>query len=131
MSETPGEDGAITDIKADLFKGIGHPARIRVLEILSAAPVSVSELRMRTGLEASNLSQHLGILRRHRLIAPSRRDGQQVYELTCPEVTELLASARILLSTVLLTTQQHLDRDPSQLRAVDAPEVELEELQTA
>src|SRR6476660_10099501 len=63
-----------TDVKAELFKSMGHPARILILEMMVDGPVAVSRLRDGTGLEASNLSQHLGILRRQRLIVPSRKD---------------------------------------------------------
>jgi len=67
--------------------------------------VAVSSLRDGTGLEASNLSQHLGVLRRQRLIIPSRQDGRLFYELSCPEVSSLLLSARSLLGTVLQSTR--------------------------
>lgn len=95
----------LSEVKAELFKSMGHPARIRVLEILSDGPVAVSRLRDETGLEPSNLSQHLGVLRRQRLIAPSRQDGRLFYELSCPEVSSLLLSARTLLGTVLQSTR--------------------------
>jgi ArsR family transcriptional regulator len=94
----------LTDVKAELFKSIGHPARIQLLEILAAGPVAVSQLRDNTGLEPSNLSQHLSLLRRQRLIVPSRRDGRLFYELASPEVSVLLATARSLLGTLLHTT---------------------------
>lgn len=100
MGDMP--DGVIlTEVKADLFKSMGHPARILVLEMLVSGPVTVSNLRDSTGLEASNLSQHLGILRRQRLIVPSRKDGRLFYELTSPEVTEVLEAARGLLGSIL------------------------------
>lgn len=95
----------LSEVKAELFKSLGHPARIRVLEILSEGPVAVSRLRDETGLEPSNLSQHLGVLRRQRLVVPSRQDGRLFYELSCPEVRGLLLSARSLLGTVLQSTQ--------------------------
>jgi ArsR family transcriptional regulator len=100
MGDMP--DGVIhTEVKADLFKSMGHPARILVLEMLASGPVTVSSLRDGTGLEASNLSQHLGILRRQRLIVPSRKDGRLFYELTSPEVREVLDAARGLLGAIL------------------------------
>ncbi|MEO5781173.1 MAG: metalloregulator ArsR/SmtB family transcription factor [Arthrobacter oryzae] len=95
----------LTDVKADLFKSMGHPARIQLLEMLADGPVAVSSLRTNTGLEPSNLSQHLGVLRRQRLIVPSRRGGRLFYELACPEVSGLLGAARSLLGTVLHTTR--------------------------
>jgi len=100
MGDMP--EGVIhTEVKADLFKSMGHPARILVLEMLVSGPVTVSSLRDGTGLEASNLSQHLGILRRQRLIVPSRKDGRLFYELTSPGVREVLDAARGLLGTIL------------------------------
>jgi ArsR family transcriptional regulator len=93
----------MTEVKAELFKSIGHPARIQLLEMLADGAVAVSQLRDNTGLEPSNLSQHLGVLRRQRLIVPSRRNGRLFYELASPEVNALLAAARSLLGTLLHT----------------------------
>lgn len=97
-----------TDVKAELFKAMGHPARIQLLEMLADGPVAVSRLRDNTGLEPSNLSQHLSILRRQRLIVPSRREGRLFYELASPEVNVLLAAARSLLGSLLVTTRMTL-----------------------
>ncbi|MCU1572861.1 MAG: transcriptional regulator [Micrococcaceae bacterium] len=101
----------LTDVKAELFKAMAHPARVQVLQLLSAAPVlTVAELKLGTSLEASNLSQHLGILRRMQLVTASRRDGQVTYALSSPHVSDLLASARVLLNTMLHTSQQQLEQ---------------------
>lgn len=95
----------LVDAKAELFKSLGHPARVQLLEMLADGPVAVSRLRDDTGLEPSNLSQHLSLLRRQRLIVPSRRDGRLFYELASPEVSVLLAAARSLLGTLLHTSR--------------------------
>ena len=90
------------ELKANLFKGLAHPFRIRILELLSAASeVSVAELQDSTGLEASHLSQHLSVLRRHRLVESERRASRVFYRLADPRVADLLAVARALLVTVL------------------------------
>ncbi|MEZ2390303.1 ArsR/SmtB family transcription factor [bacterium RCC_150] len=97
------------EVKANLFKGLAHPVRIRVLELLSAAPeVSVTELLAATGLEASHLSQHLSVLRRYQLVKGERRALQMFYTLAYPQVAELLSVARVLLSEMLRTTQAQL-----------------------
>ena len=97
------------EVKAGLFKGLAHPIRIRILEVLSAAPeVSVSELIEATALEASHLSQHLAVLRRNRLVDADRRGSQVFYRLAYPQVADLLRVARILLGEILATTQQQL-----------------------
>ncbi|SDL26157.1 transcriptional regulator, ArsR family [Arthrobacter sp. ov407] len=104
----------LTDVKAELFKSMGHPARIQLLEMLADGPVAVSRLRDITGLEPSNLSQHLSLLRRQRLIVPSRREGRLFYELASPEVSVLLAAARSLLGTLLHTTSLTLSPMPEE-----------------
>ena len=70
----PDSSRPLYEVKANLFKGLAHPLRVRVLEVLSTAPeASVSELLEATGLEASHLSQHLGVLRNYRLVSAERR----------------------------------------------------------
>jgi len=101
------------EVKAGLFKGLAHPIRIRILEVLSAAPeASVSELITATSLEASHLSQHLAVLRRNRLVVADRRGSLVYYRLAYPQVADLLRVARALLGEILETTQRQLvERD--------------------
>jgi DNA-binding transcriptional ArsR family regulator len=96
-------------LKAEFFKTLGHPARIRVLELLSEREMAVSELLPELRLEASNLSQQLAVLRRAGLVT-TRREGSQVYySLTSPQVAELLAVARVILTEVLAEQVELLD----------------------
>ncbi|WP_258229415.1 ArsR/SmtB family transcription factor [Arthrobacter sp. HMWF013] len=99
---------ALPEAKSDLFRSLGHPARIRVVELLADGPVPVSELRRATGLEASNLSQHLSVLRSQRLITSSRTDGQIQYQLSSPEVLTLFSVAGALLISTLQSTRLEL-----------------------
>lgn len=97
------------EVKANLFKGLAHPVRVRVLEILAAtANVSVTDLLADTGLEASHLSQHLSVLRQHNLVVAERRGSQAYYRLAYPRVADLLTAARSLMVEILETTQQQL-----------------------
>jgi DNA-binding transcriptional ArsR family regulator len=99
------------EVKAGLFKGLAHPLRIRLLELLAdGEDHSVAELQQSTGLEASHLSQHLAVLRRHRLVVSERRASHVFYRITEPEVAELLAVARRLLAAVLVSDTDHLER---------------------
>ena len=96
-------------VKANLFKGLSHPVRVRILEVLAAADeASVTQLIDDTGLEASHLSQHLAVLRRHNLVVSDRRASQVFYRLSFPEVADLLSVARGLLAQLLHTTQEQL-----------------------
>lgn len=86
------------EMKAGLFKGLSHPFRVRVLEILAdGQDHTVAELLEDTGLEASHLSQHLAVLRRHRLVVSERRASHVYYRLAWPEVADFLVAARHLL----------------------------------
>nr|WP_239106256.1 metalloregulator ArsR/SmtB family transcription factor [Streptomyces sp. SID8014] len=88
-------------LKAEFFKTLGHPVRVRVLELLSVREHAVSELLSEIGIEPAHLSQQLAVLRRANLVAP-RREGSAVhYSLTNPDVAELLRVARTILSGVL------------------------------
>ncbi|MBO8150817.1 helix-turn-helix transcriptional regulator (plasmid) [Rhodococcus sp. ZPP] len=88
-------------MKADFFKTLGHPARIRVLELLSEREHAVSEMLPEVGIEPANLSQQLSILRRAGLVT-ARREGLSVsYALTSPRIAELLRVARGILTGVV------------------------------
>jgi DNA-binding transcriptional ArsR family regulator len=98
------------EVKANLFKGLAHPLRVRVLEVLaaSAGETPVSELLEETGLEASHLSQHLAVLRNYGLVTAERRGNQVRYRLAYPQVADLLRVARALLAEILQTTERQL-----------------------
>jgi DNA-binding transcriptional ArsR family regulator len=88
-------------LKAEFFKTLGHPARIRVLELLAIRDRSVGELLPEIGIESSNLSQQLGVLRRAGVV-DARKDGNTViYSIASPDMAELLAVARKVLTRVL------------------------------
>jgi DNA-binding transcriptional ArsR family regulator len=87
--------------KAEFFKTLGHPARIRVLELLSERDHQVAEILTEVGIEAAHLSQQLAVLRKAGLVT-SRREGPAViYSLASPRIAALLAVARGILTEVL------------------------------
>jgi ArsR family transcriptional regulator len=88
-------------LKAEFFKTLAHPARIRVLELLGEREHAVAEMLPKVGIEPANLSQQLAVLRRAGLVV-ARKEGSTVhYSLTSPEVAELLAVTRRILTSVL------------------------------
>ena len=90
------------EVKAGLFKGLSHPLRIRLLELLADGDEhGVAELQQATGLEPSHLSQHLAVLRQHHLVASERRASHVYYRLAHPEVADMLAVTRRLLASVV------------------------------
>jgi DNA-binding transcriptional ArsR family regulator len=89
------------EAKADFFRTLGHPARIRVLELLCTREYAVHELLAEIDIESSNLSHQLGVLRRTGLITQARRDGQVLYTIAAPEIRDLLVTARAILLDVI------------------------------
>ena len=86
--------------KADFFRTLGHPARIRILELLADRDHAVHELLAQIEIEPSNLSQQLAVLRRTSMVVSRRAGGQVVYSISVPEVRDLLLAARTILVTL-------------------------------
>jgi DNA-binding transcriptional ArsR family regulator len=87
--------------KAELFRTLGHPVRIRVLELLQDGPKEVRDLLSEIEVEASNLSQQLAVLRRAGLVESTREGAATRYALSTPDVADLLAAGRRILGAVL------------------------------
>ncbi len=99
-------------MKAEFFKTLAHPSRIRVLELLSTREYAVSEMLPEVAIEPANLSQQLSILRRAGLVT-ARREGLSVYyTLTSPRIAELLAVARAILTGVVAGQAELLEDVP-------------------
>jgi len=101
-------DVPLYQAKAELFRTMGHPVRIRVLELLLDRPRPVRELRDETEVEPSSLSQQLALLRRAGLVESKREGSAVVYTLSAPEVAELMAAGRRVLGKVLMDRDQLL-----------------------
>lgn len=67
------ESEPLYKLKAEFFKTLAHPARIRILELLVERDRSVGELLSSdVGLESSNLSQQLGVLLSRHVVTATR-----------------------------------------------------------
>ncbi len=93
--------------KAEFFKTLGHPVRIRVLELLCEGPKQVRELLAEIEIEASSLSQQLAVLRRYGIVTATRDGSTVVYALAGSDVSDLMLAARRIL-TEMLTDQRSL-----------------------
>ncbi len=97
-------------LKAEFFKTLGHPARIRILELLTKREHSVGELQPEVGLEPSHLSQQLGVLRRAGVVVARKQGNSVLYSIASPDIAELMDVARKVL-TGLLNDQVGLLKD--------------------
>lgn len=98
----------VHEIKANLFRVLGHPARVRILELLRDGERSVGALQAELELDSGGTSQHLAALKRIGLVE-SRREGTSVYYRVPDERTfELLESGRAIISRQLAEQQSLL-----------------------
>jgi DNA-binding transcriptional ArsR family regulator len=104
----PHNSGPVHEVKANLFRVLGHPARVRILEILREGDQSVGALQAELNLDSSGTSQHLAALRRIGLVQ-SRREGTSVYYRVDDErVFDLLSAGRDIISRQLAEQQSIL-----------------------
>jgi DNA-binding transcriptional ArsR family regulator len=102
------DDLPISELKAELFRALGNPGRVRILEQLVLGERSVGDLQPLVGLESSHLSQQLGVLRRANLVV-ARKEGNQVfYSVRSALLSDVLAAAKQLLISGLTDTQNLL-----------------------
>ncbi|MFF5719418.1 ArsR/SmtB family transcription factor [Streptomyces buecherae] len=94
--------------KAEFFRVLGRPVRIRVRELLRDGPLPVRELSAATEGEPSALSQQLAVERRSGIVT-SRRGGAVVYALAGGDVADLMRAARRVLAEMLAGRHESLD----------------------
>ena len=88
-------------VKAEFFKTLGHPARIRILELLAEHDRSVGQLQAEVGLESSHMSQQLAVLRRAGVVRARKQGNSVIYSLASADLAELMTVARKVLSGLL------------------------------
>ncbi len=100
----------ISQFKAEFFKALSHPLRIRILDELRKGEVGVNDLCSRLGVEQSNLSQQLAILRNRNILA-TRKDGQSVYySVRDPQLFVLLDAAKKIFNNSLTDVKDLLSQ---------------------
>jgi ArsR family transcriptional regulator len=105
---TAAEPGALQAFKAEFFKALAHPLRIRILERLVTGEHSVLELQRALALEQPIVSQQLSVLRAKRIVR-ARKEGTTVrYAVGDPELRELLEVARRIFNNQLIGTRSML-----------------------
>src|SRR5450759_2267795 len=106
----------LRQFKAEFFKALAHPMRIRILELLRGGPLSVGHLQDVIGAPASSVSQQLAILRGRNIVVTERRGTTVIYHVRDAGLFELLDAARRIFNA-------HLADTIDLLRLVDAEPV--------
>ena len=99
----------LVNFKAEFFKALANPLRIRILDELRAEELTVSEIRDRLDVELPNISQQLAVLRSKNLVA-SRKQGNNIYySCSDPTVFQLLDVAKEIFNNHLIDLQKTLN----------------------
>ena len=100
--------GQLQTFKAEFFKALAHPVRIRILEILVRGGRSVHELQEALGVDQPSVSQQLAVLRAKNIV-DARKEGTAVrYSVRDPSVRDLLDVTRRIFDNHLIGTQTML-----------------------
>ena len=109
MWSTRAGESHVYALKADFFRVLGHPARVRILQLLRDGERSVGALQDELELDSSGTSQHLAALRAQGLVA-SRKEGTSVYyRLKDARTLELLELAKEIISSSLAESRALID----------------------
>lgn len=103
-------DLALQQFKAEFFKALAHPLRIRILELLAEGDRSVNEIQSLIGSEGSAVSQQLTILRAKNIVTGTKVGNRVIYSLRDPMIVEVLSAARLVFNNHLVDTITILDK---------------------
>ena len=96
-------------LKAQFFRVLGHPVRIRILELLVEGERTVGDLQAELRLDSSGTSHHLSALRQLGVLENRRAGTNVYYRIRDPLVVELLAVARRIITSALTVSSEVLD----------------------
>ncbi|WP_019120074.1 ArsR/SmtB family transcription factor [Brevibacillus massiliensis] len=103
-------DLELQKFKADFFKALAHPLRIRILELLAEGSKNVNELQTIIGVEGSAVSQQLSVLRSKNIVYGIKEGNRVLYSLRDPMIVDLLQIARQIFNNHLINAISMLDK---------------------
>ncbi|UCF80368.1 MAG: winged helix-turn-helix transcriptional regulator [Acidobacteriota bacterium] len=72
-----------------IFKAMGEPNRLLILQALCREPMCVKEIVEVTAMRQANVSKHLSMLRTSRLVGVERNNGKSIYSLSDPRIPKI------------------------------------------
>lgn len=100
----------LVNFKADFFKALANPLRIKILDELRGGELTVSDIRERLAVELPNVSQQLSVLKSKNLVR-SRKQGNNIYySCSDPAIWKLLDVAKELFNNQLVDVQDTLQQ---------------------
>jgi len=92
----------LQQFKAEFFKALAHPLRIRILELLAEGDKNVNELQTLIGAEGSAVSQQLSVLRAKNIVYGTKNGNRVIYSLRDPMIVDLLNIAKQIFNNHLI-----------------------------
>jgi len=92
----------VQQFKAEFFKALAHPLRIRILELLSEGDKTVNEIQTLLGSEGSAVSQQLAVLRNKNVVVGNKDGTSVIYSLRDPLIKDLLQVAKQIFDNHLI-----------------------------
>ena len=107
----------LAQFKAEFFKALSNPLRIRILDSLRGGRRAVNEISAAVGVPATSVSQQLAILRAKNLVVATKSGTTVHYEVCNPKIFKLLDVAREIFAGQLLDVRQTLRHLRNEVRA--------------
>ncbi|ADG81332.1 ArsR/SmtB family transcription factor [Thermincola potens] len=105
-------DERLCSMEAEFFKALAHPTRVRILKLLRDGEKCVCEFTEDLDIEQSNMSQHLGILRKQNIVR-SRKEGLKViYSVVYPQIFEIIDLVEDIIISQVNETLNLLNKRP-------------------
>lgn len=109
-------DTELQQFKAEFFKALAHPLRIRILELLRDGDLYVHELQAHLGVDSSVVSQQLALLRSKNIVVGNKQGVKVTYSVKDPLIFDLLDVAKRLfynsLNDTITMLQRMSDNEP-------------------
>ena len=79
---------------SEAMQAMGHPLRLKILCLVGNQELSVLEIVDAVGTTQSNISQHLAVLRDHRILEARKEANKVFYRISDPRVLRMIALTR-------------------------------------
>lgn len=112
----------LSHVKAEFFKALAHPLRVRILDALRSGEVGVNELCARLGVEQSTVSQQLAVLRSRDLVAGRKHGNMVFYSVKDPATFRLLDLVQDIFNNHLINLKTLLTQLETSAAMEPAPQ---------
>jgi ArsR family transcriptional regulator len=100
----------LSQFKAEFFKALAHPLRVRIIDAVRGGEIGVNELSVRLGVEQTTLSQQLSILRSRNIVVGRKNGSNVFYSVRDPAMFRLFDVAREIFNNHLIDVRDLLSQ---------------------